>query len=79
MQPEGWKPEWSDRGIHPGHAPSNYLYLAANAPEGHYLLHLGWLRATDRREKYERYRAQWDQMSPFERAHVESINEVACR
>lgn len=78
FQPDGLVAEWGTRGIHVGHAPCNFVPLAAVAPESYFISHLGWLRESDRREKHQRYVGQWDQMTEYERAHVSSILENAC-
>ena len=74
--PEGWEPEWGVRGIHTGHAPLNWPTMAGVAPADVYWLHLGYLTAAQRRQKYLKYREVWDQLSPFERAHATSILEI---
>lgn len=72
--PEGWVAQWSGRGLHAGHAPSNWPMMEGFA-NGLYWLHLGWLKPEDRKAKYERYKAQWDQLTEFEQNHVASILE----
>jgi hypothetical protein len=70
------EPEWQPRGIHVGHCPSNFpvsARLCAKAPPRMAILHLGWLDDTIRKEKYERYKLVWDQLTDLERSHVETI------
>jgi glycosyltransferase involved in cell wall biosynthesis len=74
-QPDDWTAEWGTRGIHVGHCPSNWVMVAGVAPDDIYWLHLGYLDADDRRAKYRQYRATWDHLSAFERAHAQSIVE----
>lgn len=72
--PAGWQPEWSSRGVHPGHAPSNFPYVLGIAPtDTHHILHWGWANPVHRQVKYQQYLREAHQLSPFERAHVESI------
>lgn len=74
--PEGWTAAWGERGIHSGHCPINLPMVVGTAPADTYLVHLGWMRDTDRAAKYLRYRSVWESLSPFERSHAESIIEV---
>lgn len=73
--PQGWVPEWGSRGIHCGHAPLNWSQVAivGQAPEPWHIDHYGWLSPEHRRQKYRRYRKTWEQLSDFERGHVQSI------
>jgi glycosyltransferase involved in cell wall biosynthesis len=70
-------PVWNDRALHTGHAPQNFPYRLAHAPEGVYWKHYGWLKAADRHAKYQRYMAHAQDLSPFERRHLESVNDPA--
>jgi glycosyltransferase involved in cell wall biosynthesis len=74
--PEGWKPRWGGRGIHIGHAPSNWseamLWGVAPPDEYHYL-HLAYCKPQDRVAKYHKYMEVKDQLSPFELEHARSI------
>lgn len=71
--PEGWSPEWSQRGVHPGHLPLNWPLFPAEAPSSVFWKHLAYSSPQHRQAKYEQYMAKADQLSPFELAHVESI------
>lgn len=71
--PEGWQPEWSPRGVHPGHLPMNYPAMVGLAPPDVFWLHWGWSKEEHRKQKYEQYMKESHQLSPAERAHVESI------
>lgn len=71
--PRDYQPQWSERGIHSGHAPFNFPILAGEAPESHYWLHLGYVKAADREAKLACYRAVGGQLTEFEKAHAESI------
>ncbi len=53
-------------------------WVVGVAPSTIWIEHRGWMRASDRKDKYERYKSTFDQMSPFERAHVESLLEAPC-
>lgn len=70
-------PEWNPRGIHCGHAPCNFPLLMGVVPEGMFWKHLGWLAPADREAKYTRYLSTASDLSPFERAHLESVLETA--
>lgn len=65
--------QWPDRGLHTGHCPLNFPLFCGIAPETVYWSHLGWLNSIHRQQKYERYMAKADSLTPFERAHVASI------
>lgn len=67
-------PEWPERGIHTGHCPMN-ARLAAGVVGPDVLAwgHLAYLTKPNRLVKYQRYLAQSHQLSPFERAHAESV------
>jgi glycosyltransferase involved in cell wall biosynthesis len=69
-------PQWTGRGLHCGHAPCNYPYLMGTPPEGIFWKHYGWLKASDREAKYQRYMAHAAILSPFERRHLESVNDL---
>jgi glycosyltransferase involved in cell wall biosynthesis len=71
--PQGWVPEWSTRGVHPGHCPTNWPAVPLTAPPGIHWLHYGWMQPDHRKQKYEQYKSTSHLLSPFERAHVESI------
>jgi len=67
-------PQWNQRGLHPGHAPLNLVGVGAVAPpDTYYWRHYAYVRPEDRQRKYKQYLSHADQLSPFERAHAESI------
>jgi hypothetical protein len=66
-------PEFNQRGIHTGHAPTNFPIKAAVAPDTYYWTHLAYMLPGDREAKLARYRSQYHQMTEFEQAHAESI------
>lgn len=71
--PEGYKADWSTRGIHCGHSPSNLPLALQTAPSEFYWLHLAYMLPGDRDAKLTKYRSQYHQMTDFEQAHAESI------
>lgn len=71
--PTGWVPEWSRRGVHPGHAPLNWPAVPLTAPPGIHILHYGWVNPEHRKKKYEQYQSTRHLLAPHEQAHVESI------
>src|SRR3990167_6887128 len=77
--PEGWKPKWSKRGIHSGHAPVNWGEIGPclTAPPDVYWQHLSYLTLEHRQAKFEAYQAVANQLTEFERAHAMSILDVA--
>ena len=76
MVTPGWQAEWPARGMHTGHAPANFPLFAGIAPVDVYWQHLGWVKPEDRAAKYDLYMREADQLTPFERAHVESIRDA---
>ena len=69
-------PIWSGKGIHCGHYPTNFFTQYSGisiAPSRMSILHLGWMTPELRYEKYERYTQVWEQLSDFQRKHVESV------
>lgn len=68
-------PEWPKRGIHTGHAPVNFPYLAGIPDSTYYWIHLAYVSPEHRQQKLEKYLAQAHQLSPFERAHAESVGD----
>lgn len=69
--------EWSDRGLHTGHCPSNFPLSAAFAPiSDHYFLHLAYSTPRLRAEKFAQYMSKQDQLSPFEVQHAASILDL---
>lgn len=73
----GYKtPEWPTRGIHTGHAPTNAaLQVGTCLPDVLSWRHLAYIRNSDRIVKREKYLEQAHQLSPFERAHAESVGD----
>ena len=71
--PAGWKPEWSPRGIHCGHLPSNWVMWGAIAPPQYYWKHLAYSSPEAREHKHTQYLSQRDQLTPDELAHARSI------
>ena len=67
-----YTPQWGDRGIHVGHCPGNFPLVCGVATDLLWL-HYAYLRPEDRQAKYQQYLSVQDQLSPFERAHAESI------
>jgi glycosyltransferase involved in cell wall biosynthesis len=70
-------PIWPRKGIHTGHAPQNFPYnVTYVTPEsGIYWSHLAYVRRDGRLSKRTRYLEQAHQLSPFERAHAESVGD----
>ncbi len=72
--PDGWVAEWPERGIHCGHAPQNWPILDAIAPQqSHYYYHFAYATPELRVAKSAQYLAKAHLLTPFERAHAESI------
>jgi hypothetical protein len=71
--PAGWQPQWSARGIHVGHFPSNFP-LRCGVSSLHWL-HLAYVTPAHREEKLARYRSQYPQMTLPEQHHAESIGD----
>jgi hypothetical protein len=66
--------EWSGRGIHCGHLPSNYRPTSiCYIPEDFSLLHYGYATPADRMDRDARYKSVSHILSDFERAHAQSI------
>ena len=64
---------WSDRGIHTGHCPqADWLVGLAERAR---ILHLGWMKESDRKEKYLRYAEVGDSLSPWEKSHLQTVLE----
>lgn len=69
-------PQWSGRGLHSGHCPSNIGGVVGVAPpDEFYWLHLAYLRREDRVRKHAQYLAKAPLLSEFEKAHALSIND----
>lgn len=72
--PAGWTPEWSGRGIHPGHCPLNFPMVPGIAPpDAFYWLHHAYSTPAARQAKHAQYASRFHLMSDFERAHAASI------
>lgn len=65
-------PQWPERGVHTGHCPLNFPGPMAVAPDDMYIVHLGYAKALDREAKRAQYR-NTPGLTPFERAHADSI------
>ena len=69
-------PQWSGRGIHCGHAPTNLVGLVGVAPpDQYYWRHLAYSKKEDRVKKHAQYLGQAHLLSEFERSHAASIND----
>lgn len=65
---------WSGRGLHCGHAPANLRGVVGVAPpDQYYWRHYAYVRPEDRQRKHQQYLSNASHLSPFERAHAESI------
>ncbi len=63
-----------ERGIHVGPIPPDYpIATTLIAPDTHALIHYGYVDVRDREEKYQRYLAIGDQLTPAELEHARSI------
>ena len=71
--PEGWAAEWSTRGIHCGHLPSNWVMWGSIAPPQYYWIHEAYSTPGARQRKHGQYLDQRDQLTPEELAHAQSI------
>lgn len=72
--PSDYVAEWSPRGMHTGHFPTNLPLQALVAPpDSYYWLHFGWSTPEHRQRKYEAYMREATKLSPSELAHVQSI------
>ncbi len=72
--PEGWVADWGSRGLHCGHLPTNWPMSVAIAPQQrHYYLHYAYATPEARAVKSAQYLAKAHLLSPFERAHAETI------
>lgn len=69
-------PIWPERGIHSGHCPINAeLQVGIANPDLLSWNHLAYLRYEDRLLKRQKYLQQGHQLTPFERAHAESVGD----
>ncbi len=70
------KPEWNARGIHTGHCPQNArLRVGVCDALDVSWIHLAYKERLHRLVKRDTYLAQAHQLSPFERAHAESVGD----
>ena len=70
-------PQWSGRGLHPGHAPLNLVGVVGIAPpELYYWRHLAYTRKEDRVRKHAQYLGQSAQLTDWEKAHAMSIADA---
>lgn len=65
--------EWSKRGVHTGHIPTNYPVAAFIAPAHMAILHLAYMDEEDRTAKHRQYTDLADQLTAEEYAHADSI------
>jgi len=67
-------PQWSGRGIHVGHLPSNAPLACLVAPTDLYWWqHFAYATPEQRVAKHAKYLSVRDQLTPMERAHADSI------
>lgn len=66
---------WRNSCLHSGHSPANFADAGPCfvAPADVYWLHLGYVRKEHRMKKHAAYLSRADALTPFERAHAESI------
>lgn len=75
--PEGFVPEWPGRGLHVGHFPPNMPLSVGLAPHSEYFwLHWAYSSPKLRAEKKAQYLAKAHLLTPFERAHADSITAL---
>lgn len=71
------KPEWSGRGLHPGHAPLNLCGTIGVAPPDEYFWkHYAYVKREDRVTKHAQYMAKATLLNDFERMHAMSIADA---
>lgn len=70
-------PIWNQRGIHCGHAPSNFPYRLGLVPDSVYWKHYGWMDKAKRETKVEKYLETANQLSSGEMAHLLSARDTA--
>jgi hypothetical protein len=72
--PEGWVPQWPERGVHCGHAPANWPsqsgVVGADVVSWR---HRAYIDPERRQAKLRQYESVLDQLSPFEASHARSI------
>lgn len=76
---EGW--QWSGRGIHSGHLPTNYQveHSLGVAPRDYGILHYGYIHADYRAAKVQQYLSVKDQLGKHELQHALSIADGSPR
>lgn len=66
--------QWSTRGLHCGHHPTNLVGVCGVAPPDEYFWrHLAYLQKEDRVKKHAQYMSQAHLLTEFERRHAISI------
>ena len=74
----GFVPQWSGRGIHVGHIPTNApLACLVAPPDLYWWLHYSYCTADQRHAKYEQYMRVAEQLTPMELAHARSIVDAS--
>lgn len=68
-------PTWRAGALHVGHAPANFAGLVGVAPQLVWM-HLSYVKPQHRRLKHAQYLAHASTLTPFERAHAESIADA---
>lgn len=63
---------WRDSRLHVGHAPANFAGLVGVAPQL-FWRHYSYLKPEHRRIKHQQYLQHAASLTPFEKAHAESI------
>lgn len=74
--PEGWSPQWPDRGLHCGHAPANWPMICPIAAEGLHWLHWAYRTPEQRQRKAAQYLSNENHLTPPEAAHARSIADI---
>ena len=70
------EPQWSTRGLHPGHAPSNFpLVMGIAPPDTYWWEHRAYVNPERRQKKHAQYLAHADKLSQQEIAHAMSITD----
>ena len=70
--PRDYQAEWAPRGLHCGHLPANFPVHAGIAPNL-YWKHYAYVTPDLRKVKHAQYLMNAAHLSPFERAHAQSI------
>jgi hypothetical protein len=75
--PEGWTPQWPERGVHCGHCPGNFpLQSGAVSPDVLSWRHLAYSTPERRQAKFRQYESVAGQLSDFEIEHARSITDL---